>query len=513
MTPVRYLETAGVRGVGPLAVASGPTSATTTFSIPIEVVEDDRVSSWILAFVAGELAGLTPVDSLDTDPQWVVSPQVLVGFLIGDIPYHELLRTSDLRMPLQLLYFFGGYLARPAVRRHFRRHLLGETGSEVPADNAAAPGQTAPACVAPTSVSGAHDLVEWIREIVADRDLATGIQLYVSKDGDTLIDLALGTDGLGRSIQPDSLPLVRCALAKPVLAIEVASLVSSGELSYETTVGDVLSGASGFVSGLSVDELLTHRAGMYELTGAFLSVLDPDHRLSSVLRAGPPAAFERHANVAYADGGGAVLIAAMLERITGLDYEKIFATRLDPDGQLSQNIQFRPTGVDYERIVIDSWIQSDFPVPYHIEETPEYVAEWNPGWGGYASARGLGLLYERVLDTLHGRPSLGRLDPATASEMLADRWVPSNVDSAYRNDPTAIFSFSRGFCHGFADYGVPEERRPHVFGHSGQGAAIAMADAGSGLVISCKFFGQINEARHFSARGSRLVGEIFALTS
>lgn len=473
------------------------TRARTDFSIALDVVHDGERTSLALQFADGEFAGFRHVPGHDIPTQWEIDLSLLVDYLVGDLAYFVVLQESRVNMPLQLIYFTMGYFGRCDVQQHFRSSLLAEDAPPATGRIGGRRGELV------------DHLDAWLAEMVEQGHNATGMQVYASVHGEPILQVARGADGLGRPVLDDSLALVRCALSKPVIALEVASLVGSDRLSYDTAVGDVLDGCSPFVAALTVDELLTHRAGMHDLSATLLAILAPSDRVPAAKCAGPPAGYARDAHVEYADGGGAILLAAMLEAICGRPYDALFGELVDPDGDLADDIVFRPGARDRQRIVVDSWIDGPIPVPYRIEELPEYVAEWSPGWSGYATAWGLGRLYELILAIGRGERSVGALDAAAVAQMHAPRWVPTAMGLGYHQNPLSDFSLSRGFCHGFADYGVPEEHRRTVFGHSGQGAVVGLADATTGLVAAVKFFGQINEIRHIHARGAPLIAGLF----
>jgi CubicO group peptidase (beta-lactamase class C family) len=94
--------------------------------------------------------------------------------------------------------------------------------------------------------------------------LHPGAQLYVSRRGEVIADVALGEARPGVVMRTDTLTLWLSA-GKPVTAIAIGQLVERGRLSFDDPVGKHLPEfAQGGKESVTIRHLLTHTAGFRE---------------------------------------------------------------------------------------------------------------------------------------------------------------------------------------------------------------------------------------------------------
>src|SRR6266536_2162242 len=108
-----------------------------------------------------------------------------------------------------------------------------------------------------------------------DAQLQLGAQVYVSIDGETLLDDAIGLARHAVPMQRDSLTAWFCA-GKPLTAVAIARLVDKGDVTVTMRVGEVVDGfACGGKEAITLQHLLTHTAGFGSDPGARDILLPP----------------------------------------------------------------------------------------------------------------------------------------------------------------------------------------------------------------------------------------------
>lgn len=76
------------------------------------------------------------------------------------------------------------------------------------------------------------ETVRRLHDEVEEGLFTRGVQIAIAVDGEEVLDLALGDDGLGRSMEPSTLLRIYCAI-KPVTALAVGRLADDGALELD----------------------------------------------------------------------------------------------------------------------------------------------------------------------------------------------------------------------------------------------------------------------------------------
>jgi CubicO group peptidase (beta-lactamase class C family) len=322
--------------------------------------------------------------------------------------------------------------------------------------------------------------------------LHLGAQLYVSRDGQTLADAALGEAQAGARMTADSIPLWLSA-GKPIAAVAIARLWESGRLDLDDPVARFIPEfAAKGKQGVTIRHLLTHTAGIrwvewseswdatiaqicdapleprwipgrtagyhafttWYLLGEIIRRLDPGHR--------PYEAF----------------VAEEIFRPLGMK-DSFFA--LSPETYRSLDGRISPievTGQSNAR-------RASF-------DTEAGCAICLPGASGRGPARELGRFYEMFI--ARGKPLL----TPQSVEAISARHRAGMYDITFKH----VIDWGLGVIVNSSQYGesVPYGFGPHAspraFGHGGNQSSMTLVDPEYGLVVIVIFNGMPGEEAH-----------------
>ncbi|MFN8037559.1 MAG: serine hydrolase domain-containing protein [Acidimicrobiia bacterium] len=352
------------------------------------------------------------------------------------------------------------------------------------------------------------DLRRWLDEQAEVASLYHGVQVFAEQGGVPVFEHAAGIDGEGNPMAADRIGMVRCALVKPAIAITIASLVEQGAMRYEDTVADLLDAPMhAEVAALPVWTLLAHRAGVHDLGGDFLTVFPPEKR-RAIVRLSPLApGFVPGDEFGYSEAAGGVVLGEIIEAVTGRAYHEVLDELIVGPAGAGDDLFVRFDDERYDRlqhrIGVNAWMDSDPRTPYLLERSRLFATDWNPGFGGYATARGLVAMYRLFLDVLAERRVVAGVSRQAIEEIRAPLPRPTNLP----DDVTLVYSY--GFNHGFSSLGVPDHRVDHAFGHSGYGTAFAFADSSLDLAVGIRYTGHTDEVAHKYLRLGRVIEHIY----
>lgn len=214
---------------------------------------------------------------------------------------------------------------------------------------------------------------------------------------------SVGTDGLGRPIEDGTISAVYCA-SKPLLAFAVHALMSERALSPSTTVGEIL-GLRGTASPLvAVSALLNHTAGLHAADGETLKLRGSIGKQSIARRAVPPHGWSSERDAGYSEYVAWSVLAEVVGAVAGEPWQRIVDRYVIAPAGASDEVfpvidrSSYLTLVDRIRVNMDL---RDRPTPLLNERGPTFACEANPGYGAYASARGLATVVHEHLTQEH----------------------------------------------------------------------------------------------------------------
>ena len=347
--------------------------------------------------------------------------------------------------------------------------------------------------------------------------LHIGAQLYVSRGGQVVADVALGEARLeegrgGVPMRTDTLMLWLSA-GKPITAVAVAQLRERGLLDWNDRVArHIPEFAAGGKDGITIRQLLTHTAGFRAIVG------DPhweDHPWDRVIAAVCAAKLEPRwipgETAGYHPLTSWYILGEIVRRLDGRPFDRYVRDEI-----------FLPTGMNDTWMGIPEERQRAYgdrfgqmhdtrgegePEANFALDKPRVAAQCRPPSGTRGPIRELGCFYQMLLnggqpapacDPGASRKSVHILSPRSIDELTTSQRV-GITDKTFRH----TIDWGLGFIVQSSQYGadtIPYGFGPHAsvraFGHSGSRSSIGYADPEHGLVVACVFNGAPDEAKH-----------------
>jgi CubicO group peptidase (beta-lactamase class C family) len=333
-----------------------------------------------------------------------------------------------------------------------------------------------------------------------DEGLHLGAQVYVSRQGETVADFALGEDRPGVPLTPGHL-LLWLSSTKPVAAVALGQLWERGLLELDDPVArHVPEFAAEGKEGITLRHLLTHTAGIrmvdtgwpgapWEEIVARISARKPEPRWTPGRRAG------------YHLASSWFILGEVVRRADGRPFDRYVRDEVfEPVGMEDCWVGIPPeTYRAYAAMDrIGTMWHTEFPEPRaHGWITEERAARTHPGGNGFGPMRELGRFYEMLLarGTLDGRRTLS---PQTVEALTSPHRV-GMMDATFKH----VLDWGLGFIVNSNRYGpetVPygygRHASPRAFGHSGYRSSVGFADPEHGLAVAVGFNGTPDNERH-----------------
>ena len=313
-----------------------------------------------------------------------------------------------------------------------------------------------------------------------------GAQLYVSRHGTPLLDVAVGESRPGRALQTDDLMLWYSS-GKPVTTTAVLQLWERGRLGLDDPVDRYLPGFGAGKERVTIRHVLTHTGG-FPMAGPgepFDRDLPYDEVIARITA--HPAEWEPGTKAGYHPSTGWKVLGAIVQIIDGRPIDRYLAEEVLPvagmtDSHLGIDIDTQAALGD--RLAPVHWTGHALAIPtsdggirmweYHIEKIHNeawHVAKVEPGGGMRGPAGDLGRFYESLLG-YGGRV----LDPRTVEVMTAvHRYGVPDVILGGMKIPWGLGVQVAGGMTG----GVGRR----AYGHNGMASSRGMADPDAGLVV------------------------------
>jgi CubicO group peptidase (beta-lactamase class C family) len=313
-----------------------------------------------------------------------------------------------------------------------------------------------------------------------------GAQLYVSRHGIPLLDVAVGESRPGRALLTDDV-MMWYSSGKPVTTAAVLQLWERGRLGLDDPVGRYIPGWGNGKERATLRHVLTHTGG-FSMAGPG-EPFDQDLSYTEVMAriAAHPSEWEPGTKAGYHPSTGWKVLGAIVEAVDGRPIDRYVAEEvLAPAGMTASHLGIDPAtqATLGDRLVPVHWTGHALAIPtddggirmweYHIEDIHNqawHIAKVEPGGGMRGPARDLGRFYESVL-------GFGRriLDRTTVEVMAAvHRYGVPDVVLGGMKIPWGLGVQVAGGLTG----GVGRRS----FGHNGMASSRGMADPDAGLVI------------------------------
>ena len=331
-------------------------------------------------------------------------------------------------------------------------------------------------------------VVEMVQRQCAD-GFQPGAQLYVSRHGTPLLDVAVGESRPGRTLETDDLMLWYSS-GKPVTTAAVLQLWEQGRLGLDDPVARYLPGFGAGKERATIRHVLTHTGG-FPMAGPG-EPFDRDLPYDDVIAriTAHPAEWEPGTKAGYHPSTGWKVLGAIVTLVDGRPIDRYLAEEVLPVAGMSDS----HLGIDPDaqaalgdRLVPVHWTGHALAIPtgdggirmweYHIEKIHNeawHIAKVEPGGGMRGPARDLGRFYESLLG--YGATPGKVLDPRTVEVMTAvHRYGVPDVILGNMKIPWGLGVQVAGGMTG----GVGRR----AYGHNGMASSRGMADPDAGLVI------------------------------
>jgi CubicO group peptidase (beta-lactamase class C family) len=335
----------------------------------------------------------------------------------------------------------------------------------------------------------------------------TAAQLCVIHRGAIVCDASVGRTHLHRPFTTSTLSALYCT-AKPLVTMAVLRLVADDELSLDDRLGDVVDLDAAWIADRTVEEVLSHTAGLHGLGSIVARVLPERSRWSWITSCPPPPGWRFGVDRAYAEFAGWYLLGRVIESIAGEPYEQ-YVDRVVLDaygvdrGELVVRFDAERFEVDHDRISVTLDLTDLRPIPLLAEAGSETACEWNPAFGSYGTMRGLARFYEGVRGDLGGA---GRVVPADLLTGAAAPRLPVTFDPVLDRDAC----FGAGFMAPMSAHGFGDAPSAVAFGHAGQGGtSFGFVDPPNELVVAALFNAGLDAETSLDYRRRQLTTAIY----
>ena len=307
-------------------------------------------------------------------------------------------------------------------------------------------------------------------------------QAYVSIDGETVLDVAVGESRSSRPLRTDDVMLWYSA-GKPLTTVAVLQLWEQRRLELDDVVAKYVPGWGAGKERATLRHLLTHTGG-FPMFRADTFDRDVTYAEGVATVAASPAEWEPGTAAAYHASSAWRILGAIVEAVDGrpIDHyvrDDVLAPLGVRDTSLGFSLDEQARLGD--RLVPVVWKGHVLPkidddgtlsmAPYHVDKLhnePWHIAKVEPGGGARGPASALGRFYESLLGF---GPRL--LDPHTVDTMTAVHRYGMKDGVLGRRIPWGLgvqVEFTGGTTH-------------RAFGHGGMASSRALADPTCGLVM------------------------------
>lgn len=335
--------------------------------------------------------------------------------------------------------------------------------------------------------------IELLHQGIAD-GTHPGAQLYVSLEGQTIIDAALGVARDNVEMTPDTLTLWMSA-GKPLAAAAALQLVERGAMKLDTPIAAVLPAfAAGGKSDITLRHLLTHTGGFRGPLNNFApGTFDELVARACGLRQEP--GWTPGMKAGYHVASSWFVLGAFIGTIDGRPFdqyvrEAVFA----PIGARDSSVGLTASeAAAYGTRLAWTYVTDETP-PTHdfVGNTEPGIVVCRPGANARGPIRELARFYEALL-----APDSGLLRPETIESMTA-RQRAGMFDNTFKEITDWGFGLKLDSKRygAVGQYGYGAHASDDAFGHSGNQTACAFADPRRGLVAAWLCNGMPGEAAH-----------------
>jgi len=339
--------------------------------------------------------------------------------------------------------------------------------------------------------------------------LHIGLQLFVARHGNTLVDAGVGLARPGAGGEPE-IPLRSDTLmlwlsaGKPVAAAAVMQLVEAGGIRLDDPVAAHIPefGENG-KSGVTIEHLLTHTGGF-----RFVDIGDSSTPWDEVIRRLCVAPLERNwipgKRAGYHPYTSWYVLGEIVRRVAEVPYadyvrRRIFLPLDMTDSWIGMPEAVRAAYGNRLGVLVNTERRGEGTPTFapHPLSTPAGVVSCVPGAGGTGPMRDLARFYLALL--AGGELDGARILSAESVALLRSRCRIGMFDETFKHTldwNLGLIPNNRPYGVDTLPYGYGRHAGDSAFGHSGSQSSVGFADPENGLVVALVFNGTCGELRH-----------------
>jgi CubicO group peptidase (beta-lactamase class C family) len=331
-----------------------------------------------------------------------------------------------------------------------------------------------------------------------------GAQLYVSRAGEVLADLAIGRARADVEMNTDTM-MTWFSMTKAVTAVAVAQQWERGALDLDDPVVRFIPEfAAQEKHGITLRHLLTHTAGIPNADNILEGAPWRETRADNLARIyAAPLEYAPGTRAGYHAAGGMSILGEVVARVSGVPYEQYVRDEIfGPLGMTDCWVGIAPGTYEAygDRIGLMHVTQSGEPVLLRGIDSARCGAQPMPGANGRGPMNQLGRFYDMLLGNGQ-RDGVRLLDPVTVAAISA-RHRTGMVDESYG----VVMDWGLGLVVDWYATGRYSSRR--AFGHGGHQSSVAFCDPEHDLVVAVVCNGMPGRERH-SARLDAISSAIY----
>ena len=305
----------------------------------------------------------------------------------------------------------------------------------------------------------------------------TGLQLFVARHGEVLVDRALGFTLGAEPMTSDHLHNGFC-VGKPLLGVAAALLIEQGCVDLGTRVADVIGAQPWVPDGVTVGQVLSHDAGLLRPFGFEWRLCPPGTRAEFL------ESISNEIGPAYSEVGAGLIIEGLIE-----------ATTNEAATAFIERTILRPLGLADDIVIDAALAQSpavrarvrvpigglpERRIPLLSERVGHQLAEIRPAFGCLVTMSGVGRLASALERVANGHDVAGLASPATTTRLLAAR-RGRHRDRSMRRE----CDFAAMTQVGLDAHRISDSASTRAFGHvAGIANCIMLADPATGIALA-----------------------------
>lgn len=330
----------------------------------------------------------------------------------------------------------------------------------------------------------------------ADQGLHSGFQIYVSLQGDTIADTALGEARPGEAMTKDFI-LPWLSGGKPLAAVAILQLIEKNLFELDTTIASLIPEFSeGGKEAVTVRHVLTHTGGFRNVESGWPGTLWPDV-IARICEATVEGGWIIGETAGYHPSSSWYILGELIERLDGRPWAQFLIEEICKPLELTDTWNAIPKTLWHDfRSRLAPLSQRDRGqielLPWQDET---HCAQPSPGVSTRGPIRQLGRFYEWLCGVKSG-PAI--ISPESISLMTErhregafDKTLCHKVDFGL-----GVILNSNRYGAETVPYGFGRFCSEKTFGHGGSQSSIGFADPEHGLVVAWIANTRAGEGQH-----------------